>query len=139
MPERAATTPSGSTSAALRPAASQPSRLTLLQTIPGWLLSVLLALIFLSVGSMKLMSRPNMVQEFAQVGLGQWFRYFTGILEVAGAICLLVPPLSRWGATLLATVMSGAVVAHLMALRTPPTLPAILLVMVLAATWLRKL
>ena len=88
---------------------------------------------------MKLLSRPVMVQEFAQVGLGQWFRYFTGILEVAGAICLLVPPLSRWGAVLLATVMSGAVVAHLMALHTPPTLPAILLVMVLAVTWLRKL
>jgi len=120
-------------------AASQPSQPSLPLAIPGWILSLLLALIFLSVGSMKLMSRPIMVQEFAQVGLGQWFRYFTGILEVAGAICILVPPLSRWGAVLLAAVMSGAVVAHLTALHTPPTLPAILLVMVLAVTWLRRL
>ena len=88
----------------------------LLLAIPGWLLSVLLALIFLSAGGMKLMSRPNMVQEFAQVGLGQWFRYFTGILEVAGAI-----------------------MAHLTALHSPPTLPAILLAMVFAAAWLRRL
>jgi len=120
-------------------AASQPSQPSLPLAIPGWILSLLLALIFLSVGSTKLMSRPITVQEFAQVGLGQWFRYFTGILEVAGAICILVPPLSRWGAVLLAAVMSGAVVAHLTALHTPPTLPAILLVMVLAVTWLRRL
>jgi len=120
-------------------AASQPSQPSLPLAIPGWILSLLLALIFLSVGSMKLMSRPVTVQEFAQVGLGQWFRYFTGILEVAGAICILVPPLSRWGAVLLAAVMSGAVVAHLTALHSPPTLPAILLVMVLAVTWLRRL
>ena len=120
-------------------AASQPSQPSLPLAIPGWILSLLLALIFISVVSMKLMSRPNMVHEFAQVGLGQWFRYFTGILEVAGAICILVPPLSRWGAVLLAAVMSGAVVAHLTALHTPPTLPAILLVMVLAVTWLRRL
>jgi putative oxidoreductase len=126
--------------AATNPLASQPvSQPSLLQSIPGWLLSALLALIFLMAGSMKLMSRPNMVQEFAQVGLGQWFRHFTGILEVAGAICMVVPPLSRWGAVVLAAVMSGAVVAHLTALHSPPTLPAILLVMVLAAAWLRRL
>jgi putative oxidoreductase len=125
--------------AASQPAASQPSRLSLPQAIPGWILSLLLALIFLSVGSMKLMSRPAMVQEFAQVGLGQWFRYFTGLLEMAGAICILVPALSRWGVVVLAAVMSGAVVAHLTALHSPPTLPAILLVMVLAVAWLRGL
>jgi putative oxidoreductase len=131
MTEQAATKRSRS-----QQAVPQPS---LLQAIPGWILSVLLALIFLSVGSMKLMSRPAMVQEFAQVGLGQWFRYFTGLLEVAGAICIVVPILSRWGAVVLAAVMSGAVVAHLTALHSPPTLPAILLVMVLAVAWLRKL
>src|SRR5580692_8613314 len=131
MTEQAAQQPTVSHSPASHP--------TLPQAIPGWILSLLLALIFLSAGAMKLMSRPNMVQEFAQVGLGQWFRYFTGLLEVAGAICMVVPPLSRWGAVVLATVMSGAVVAHLTALHSPPTLPAILLVMVLAAAWLRRL
>jgi putative oxidoreductase len=121
--------------------ASKPyaGKTQLLLAIPGWLLSVLLALIFFSAGGMKLMSRPNMVQEFAQVGLGQWFRYFTGILEVAGAIAILIPQFAKWGAMLLATVMSGAIVAHLTALHSPPTLPAILLVMVFAAAWLRRL
>jgi len=116
-----------------------PTKPNLLLAIPGWFLTALLVLIFLSVGSLKLMSRPVTVQEFAQVGLGQWFRYFTGILEVAGAILLLIPALARWGAVALATVMSGAIVAHLTALHSPPTLPAILLVLVLAVAGLRKL
>jgi putative oxidoreductase len=116
--------------------ASKPN---LLLALPGWLLSALLALLFLWVGSLKLMSRPVTVQEFAQVGLGQWFRYFTGILEVCGAIGLLIPAFARWASVLLAMVMSGAMVAHLMALHTPPTLPALLLVLVLAAAALRRL
>ena len=120
----------------IRALASKPSRL---RTIPGWFLSVLLALVFLAAGSLKLMSRPVAVQEFAQVGLGQWFRYFTGILETIGAVSLLIPALARWAAVLLATVMSGASVAHLMALHTPPTLPVILLVLILAAAGLRRL
>lgn len=115
------------------------SKPSLLLTIPGWLLSILLALVFLAVGSLKLMSRPVAVQEFAQVGLGQWFRYFTGILETAGAVGLLIPALARWASVLLAAVMSGAIVAHLTALHTPPTLPVILLVLILAAAWLRRL
>jgi putative oxidoreductase len=116
--------------------ASKPN---LLLVLPGWLLSALLALLFLWVGSLKLMSRPVAVREFAQVGLGQWFRYFTGILEVCGAIGLLIPTLARWASILLAMVMSGAMVAHLMALHTPPTLPGLLLVLVLAAAALRRL
>ena len=112
---------------------------SLLLTIPGWILSALLVLVFLSAGGLKLMSRPVAVQEFAQVGIGQWFRYFTGILEVAGAIALLIPSLARWAAVVLAAVMSGAIVAHLTRLHTPPTLPGILLVLILAVAGLRKL
>jgi putative oxidoreductase len=121
------------------PSRASTQKPNLLLAIPGWLLSVLLALVFLTVGSLKLMSRPVAVEEFARVGLGQWFRYFTGILEVSGAIGLLIPTLARWAAVVLATVMSGAIVAHLMALHTPPTLPAILLVLILAAVGLRRL
>ena len=128
-------------SAAADPSASNPgaSRLSLWRVIPGWLLSAMLALIFVLAGGMKLMSQPNMVREFVQVGLGQWFRYFTGILEVAGAIAILIPPASRWGAVALASVMSGAIVAHFTVLHSPPFLPAVLLVLVFAAAWLRRL
>src|SRR4051794_31962104 len=31
------------------------------------------------------------IESFEKVGLGQWFRYLTGLLEVAGGVGLLIP------------------------------------------------
>ena len=109
-----------------------------LRIIAAWLLSVVLAFLFVMAGGMKLVSRPNMVAEFNQVGLGQWFRYFTGTLEVTGAIGVLIPAVSSWAALLLSVVMVGAIVAHLTVLNSPPTLPAVLLALALALAWLRR-
>jgi uncharacterized membrane protein YphA (DoxX/SURF4 family) len=89
-------------------------------------------------GGAKLLSRPALVQEFNQIGLGQWFRYFTGALEVVGAIGLLVPKLSWWAAVLLALVMIGAIIAHLTVLHIPPGLPIVLLVLAVLSAWLRR-
>src|ERR1700676_1723173 len=58
-----------------------PSRVRL---ITLWTLSGLVALAFLGAGGAKLAGVPVMVEMFGKVGLGQWFRYFTGLLEVAG-------------------------------------------------------
>ncbi len=110
----------------------------MLRLIFGWILCVLLAFVFLMAGGMKLLSRPALVEEFNRIGLGQWFRYFTGILEVTGAVGLLVPKLSRWAALLLATVMLGAIVAHLTVLHSPPGLPIVLLVLAAITAWLRR-
>jgi putative oxidoreductase len=35
-----------------------------------------------------------MVEMFANIGIGQWFRYVVGALEVAGAAGVLVPRVS---------------------------------------------
>jgi putative oxidoreductase len=110
----------------------------MLRVVLGWILCLLLAFVFLMVGGMKLSSKPVMVQEFNQVGLGQWFRYFTGTLEVIGAVSLLVPKFSRWAALLLAVVMVGALVAHLTVLHSPPGLAIALLVLAVLAAWLRR-
>jgi putative oxidoreductase len=50
-----------------------------------------------------------MVALFTAIGFGQWFRYVTGILELTGAIPIIVPKTRRIGAALLATIMLGAV------------------------------
>ena len=118
--------------------ASGSARPAMLRVVAGWVLCLLLAFIFLMVGGMKLLSRPIMVREFDQVGLGQWFRYFTGTLEVTGAIGLLVPKLSRWAALLLGVVMVGAIIAHLTVLHSPPGLAAMLLVLAVLTAWLRR-
>lgn len=86
---------------------------------------------------MKLSGRPNMVAEFNEVGLGQWFRYFTGAFGLTGGIGVLIPRVSGWAALLLVVVMCGAIAAHLTRLHTPPTLPGILLILAALAAWLR--
>ena len=81
-----------------------------------------------------------MVQEFAQIGIGQWFRYFTGILEVTGAIGVVIPKY-RFGAALqIAVVMVGATAANIWVLRLPPLagLTTFLLAAALALAWLRR-
>jgi uncharacterized membrane protein YphA (DoxX/SURF4 family) len=115
------------------PAAPYSARVVL-----GWILSLLLALVFLLFGSMKLLGKPAMVQEFNQVGLGQWFRYFTGILEIAGALGLLVPRFARWAALLLVVVMIGAITAHFTVLRSNPTFASIIFVLAAVTAWARR-
>jgi uncharacterized membrane protein YphA (DoxX/SURF4 family) len=110
------------------------------QNILAWILAVLLAVVFVFAGGAKLLGAPAMVQEFAQIGIGQWFRYFTGILEVTGAIGVVIPKY-RFGAALqIAVVMVGATAANIWVLRLPPLagLTTFLLAAALALAWLRR-
>ena len=93
---------------------------------------------FLMVGFLKLSGDPQMVGLFDAIGLGQWFRYVTGSLEVLGAILLLVPRLSGLGALLLVGVMLGAVATHLFIIGGSP-LPAVVLLIVMGIiAWGRR-
>jgi putative oxidoreductase len=82
------------------------------KTIILWILRILMAALFLFASFMKLTGKPDMVAEFDTIGLGQWFRYLTGLLEVIGGIGILVPSLSVFGAILLLAVDAGAFVAQ---------------------------
>jgi uncharacterized membrane protein len=57
-------------------------------------------------------------------------RYVTGILELTGAVLIMVPKQRRIGAALLAIIMLGALTAHLFILHVPPTTPGVLLLIV---------
>jgi putative oxidoreductase len=72
------------------------------------------------------------------VGLGQWFRYFTGMLEVAGAIGLLISRYAFSAAILLALVMVGATISNLTVLGASPAPTVVLLVLSGIIAWLRK-
>jgi putative oxidoreductase len=82
-------------------------------SISLWVVRGLLALAFVGAGGAKLYGVPMMVQEFEHIGLGQWFRYLTGALEVLGALLILTPSLAAFGALLLIGIMIGATIAHL--------------------------
>jgi len=110
-----------------------------MRNVAAWILAVLLALFFIYVGGAKLIGIRGMVQEFEQIGFGQWLRYLVGILEVSGAIGVLIPRFRFWAALQLAILMVGATITNLSILHVPTLarLTAVLLVMALTLAWLR--
>ena len=103
-----------------------------------WTLQVLVALAFIAAGSGTLLGSADMIALFEAVGIGQWFRYVTGVLEVLGALLLLVPGKAAFGAVLLACVMAGAVMSHLTVLATPVTPALVLLALTVLIAWGRR-
>jgi putative oxidoreductase len=103
-----------------------------------WALQVLAAAAFLAAGGGKLAGAQPMVATFEKIGLGQWFRVLTGVLEVSGAIALLVPRFAFYGAVLLAAVMVGAIVTHLTVLGGSPVPALVLLLITGTVAYLRK-
>lgn len=86
----------------------------------------LLTLAFVAAGVGKLIGAEMMVQTFETVGLGQWFRYVTGAIEIVGAGLLWLPNRQVYGASLLVCTMIGAVLAHLFIIG-PSVVPAFIL------------
>jgi uncharacterized membrane protein YphA (DoxX/SURF4 family) len=77
-----------------------------------WVLRILVAAPFLLAAYMKFIGQPMMVEDFATIGVGQWFRYLTAVLELVGGLAVLVPSISVFGAILLLCVDIGAFFAQ---------------------------
>ena len=92
---------------------------------------------FLSFGSEKFGSHGPWIRIFARIGWGDWFRYLTGVLQVGGALLLLVPPLVTIGAVVLGCTMVGAIIANIFVLNTAlaAIIPALLLAAVVFVGW----
>jgi ubiquinone/menaquinone biosynthesis C-methylase UbiE len=104
----------------------------------SWVLRVLLAALVLSGGIVKLAGNADAVASFERLGLGQWFRIFTGLCEVAGGVGLLITPLAGLAALGLALVMVGAVAAHFLVLGGSAAPAIVVLVLCLAVAWLER-
>jgi putative oxidoreductase len=109
-----------------------------LKTIGFWALKLLLAGLFLFAGGAKLAGVPAMVEVFEQVGFGQWFRYFTGVVEVVGALLLLWPVTTGLGAVMLLAVSIGAAVAQLLVLHEDVIHAIVLAVPLAAIAWFHR-
>jgi uncharacterized membrane protein YphA (DoxX/SURF4 family) len=108
------------------------------RTYAAWALQFLLAAAFLGAGLSKLAGVPMMIDLFDRIGVGQWFRYVTGLVEIGGAALLLVPGLAGAGAALLGTTMFFAVLTHLTILGDSPVPAVVLLVLNLILVALRR-
>ena len=85
-----------------------------------WVLRLLLAALFLFEGIDKFSERRLWVRIFEQIGIGQWFRYVTGVVEVAGAVLLLIPRATLIAVGLLVCTMVGAALVHLFVIGVSP-------------------
>jgi putative oxidoreductase len=70
-------------------------------------------LVFGAAGVAKLVGVAMLVAEFEKIGLGQGFRYLTGVTEVIGAALVLMPGFAFYGAILLLCVCGGAFIAQI--------------------------
>lgn len=103
-----------------------------------WALQLALAAYFLYSG--WLLFGDGFVKKFDDIGFGQWLRYLTGTLEIAGALGLLLPRLCGLAALGLFGVMVGAVSTELFILDSAKgaPLPAVLGLVALVVAVLRR-
>lgn len=110
---------------------SETSRVDL---VSRWILRCAVAIVFLVLGAKKFDEASMWAKIFVQIGFGDWFRYLTGTMQIAGALLLVVPRTARLGAAVLACTMIGAILAHLFLLGTGVAgaiIPAIALVAII--------
>jgi len=80
--------------------------------IGDWALRGFLGLVFMLAGWDKFDAHSMWPSYFHQLGLGQWFRYFTGVVEIAAAVVVLIPRTAMAGLAVLALTMAGATAAN---------------------------
>ena len=102
-----------------------------------WVSQIALAAMFLVAGGSKLVGAQAMVDLFAAIGLGQWFRYVTGAIEVIAAVALLIPSAAHLGAMLIIPTMLGAAAANLF-LGQSLAPPLVLLLVAVAVAWAHR-
>jgi len=97
---------------------------------------VVLGAMFIMAGGAKLMGSHSQVEHFAQWGYPLWFLYLTGLIEVAGGICLFIPKVQYYGIVVLSITMVGAAFTHLRAGEIGAfPVPVVLLGLLLTLAW----
>ncbi len=119
-------------------ATTLPDRRSQFVTVAIWMLQIVVALAFVAAGSAKLSGASQMVEIFDRIGIGQWFRVVTGIVEVTGGALLLWPGRSAYGALLLTVTMSGALLMHALRLGGMWQPAAILFFLSALLLWLNR-
>lgn len=92
-------------------------------------------LLFVYVGWTKFDEHSMWVQIFLKIGLGQWFRYATGAIQIAGGLLILAPKTRIIGGALIACTMLGAAAADVFILGYGPLAIAPLALGGIAATF----
>ena len=109
--------------------------------LSDWMFRAAIALVFVLEGIEKFSAGPHSswVRLFQQIGVGQWFRYFTGAVEVLGAVLVLIPWTVTAGLALLACTMAAATLIVLFVIGPADSIfPGMFLVGLAAFYWNRR-
>lgn len=95
-----------------------PHELRFRNSAADWAIRTIIFVVFLFFASGKFKNDADApwILLFNQIGLGDWFRYLTGVLEIAGAFLVLISSAVEIGLALLAAIMLGALVVVLLVL-----------------------
>lgn len=105
--------------------------------IAARVLQALLALVFLAAGGAKLAGTAAMVKVFDEIGVGQWFRVVTGLVEAGSALLMYAPRGAVPGALLLAATMACGAAIHVLVIGGNPVPAVVLMIAALIVAWLR--
>lgn len=101
--------------------------------VAAMVLRTILGLAFLAIAMVKLTGSLQTVEMFANIGWGQWFRYFTGALDLVGAVLVLLPRSAFYGALLLTCTVGFAAVLTLVGRIHDSPVPPLALTVIAAA------
>jgi uncharacterized membrane protein YphA (DoxX/SURF4 family) len=112
---------------------------TLARSVVVWILSILTAVLLVAAGLAKILGQGGWAARFDRWGYPAGFVVVIGVVEVVGALMLLIPRVAAPGATILAVVMLGAAGTHLVHGETPRIAVTLVLCAVFVAiAWLRR-
>ncbi|MET9626840.1 DoxX family protein [Lentzea sp. NPDC006480] len=115
----------------------QTSTAAKIGNIVVWILQIVLAVQFVLNG--YALFTDQFVAKFDDIGFGQWFRYFTGVLEIAAAIGLVIPRICGIAALALAGIMGGALLTELFLVdKGGPVLPLVFMLWALVIAVYRR-
>ncbi len=109
------------------------------RNITAWIIAGLLAVAFLGSAITKLLGQEMHVQNFQRWGIPLAFMYVIGVLELLGAVGVLIPKLRALAGLGLGLLMIGAVGTHVVFgewAMVPP--PFVLMVLAFVLFALRK-
>lgn len=103
-----------------------------------WILTVLLAAIFATTGTAKLIgAEPIGLQAAAMNGFPPWIRTIVGITEVVGAVALFVTPVAAFAAAMLAILMVPATITQWISGEPGVLVPVLIGLLLLVLAWRR--
>jgi putative oxidoreductase len=96
-----------------------------------------IGLVFILIGYTKFNSDPasEWVRIFEQIGLGQWFRIVTGVMQIAGGVLMMPRRTRTIGAVMLGSTMLGAASVDVFIIGSPLVIAPLLLLFLIATVW----